>query len=207
MTTIIRVGVKCPSCKAKFEIDVLGSTNFFGMTTELRRLTGGSSPWDYMVHTCQECGFTGGHDEFEGKVNKAVAAKIAEQIKPHIRDEYLSTDTRWEFAAMIAEWRGQEPTSVAEMYRNAAWCSNGSGREFYFRRRAADWLERALEKPHPDRPVIIYLIGELYRRCGEDGAAATWFDKAIGEAEKMNMADLKQLAIQQKTNPQEMISR
>ncbi len=202
MTTIMSVKRKCPNCQAKFEANVPMSTNFRGMTTDLRQVTRGFDPWALMVHSCRACGFSAPTEGFRGKVAKSVSEKIRLHIKPRLPDGDLPAETRWEFAALIAEWRGRDPVAVAEMYRHAAWCAKGGEREVHFRRSAAHWLERALDAGVPDRAPVLYLIGELYRRCGETSIANTWFDLAIKEAEW-----LKQLAIQQKTNPQEFISR
>src|ERR1051325_2556297 len=194
MTTMMPVDLECPNCGAHFEVQALMSTNFYGMTTDLRRLTSGYDPWEFMVHSCQKCGFTGGDREFEGKVDAGISEKIKESIFPHVRDERLSADTRWEFAAMIAEWREQDASAIADLYHNAAWCAASTERETYFRRRAADWLERSLETGVPNRPIILYLIGEMYRRCGEKSVAETWFDAAIGEATGPEDGRLKELA-------------
>lgn len=207
MTTVMPVKVKCPNCKAKFEVNVLMSIGVHGVTTELREMTRGFNPLPLMVHSCRTCGFSAPREEFKGKVDEAVSEKIRLHIKPRLGNGDLSADTSWEFAALIAEWGNQDPLEVAEMYRNAAWCAKSGKRERRFRRSAAHWLERALEAGVPNRPVVLYLIGELYRRCGETGLANTWFDLAIQEADGPDEDRLKQLAIQQKTNPQEFISR
>ena len=207
MTTMMPKRLKCPNCGASVQAHVLMSTNFHGMTTDLRRLTTGADPWQYMVHSCQTCGFTGSEPEFTGNVSREVAALIAERMLPHLRDETVPTDTRWEFAAMIAEWRKADPETIAQMYHNAAWCAASTEREQYFRRRAADWLEQSLEGKVSDRSVVLYLIGEHYRRCGEKAVADTWFDAAIAEAgNDPKQERLKALALQQKANPQDMIS-
>lgn len=198
----------CPNCGSEVQAQVLNSTNYYGLTSDLHRLTMGVNPLTFMIHSCQNCGFTGDESEFQGTVAPNVAAKIKDLIYPHVRDEQLKVDTRWEFAALISEWRQQHPEVVAQLYLNAAWCADESDKEHYYRRRAADWFEQAIDAGVKNRPVILYLIGELYRRVGDIDVSAYWFDFAIAEAEKSKNPDadlIKEIAIQQKTNPKEMI--
>jgi hypothetical protein len=176
------------------------------MTTDLHRLTSGFSPLEFMVNSCQRCGFTGDQHDFSGNVEPHVAAEIDRRIRPHVGDEKLTTDTRWEFSALISEWRGMAPEAVAQQYLHAAWTAASADKEAYYRRRAADWFERALEEgvEEDERPTLEYLVGELYRRVGDTAVAHQWFDVAIEDA---TQTDLKELAEQQKTDPQEYISR
>jgi uncharacterized protein len=206
MTTMGEAVLTCPNCGNDFETQVLMSTNYMGMTTDLHNLSGGMDPLQFLVHSCQSCGFTGGESAFEGQVESQVSAKIASKIKPHIEDEYLTTDTRWEFSALIAEWRGEEASEVAQLYLNAAWTARGEEREHFYRRKAADFFEAGLEAgdfPVEKRPTVAYLIGELYRRVGERPVACVWFDRAIAETTDER---LRKLAEQQKTDPQELIT-
>lgn len=199
----------CPNCQNAIDTDALMSTNYYGLTTDLHRLTSGANPLTFLIHSCQSCGFTGGESEFQGAVDPNVAAQIQDFIYPHIHDEQLSADSRWEFAAKISEWRQQHPEKVAQLYLNAAWCSTDSDKEHYYRRRAADWLEQAIDIGVKNRLTITYLIGELYRRVGEIDISHYWFDVAIAEAKNdidENATRIKELAIQQKTNPQDMIT-
>jgi uncharacterized protein len=211
MTLPRRTTLICPNCGNEVEANVLVSTNTFGgLTTDLHRLAGGAEPLEYLIHSCQNCGFTGGAGEFQGNVASNIAAQIKEFVLPHVRDERLKADARWEFAAQIAEWRQQIPEVVAQFYLNAAWCADEPDKEHYYRRRAADWFEQALDVGVENRPVILYLVGELYRRVGDTEVAIHWFDEAIAEADAEadkdpNAARIKEIAIQQKTNPQEMI--
>ena len=206
MTTMQSVTLTCPNCSCEVWTQVLTSTNFHGLTSDLRQLTTGMSPWGFMIHSCQDCGFTGDSSSFEGTVSSDVSDQIRNLIYPHIHDEQIDTDMKWEFAAQIAEWRKQSPETIANLYLNAAWCALKSEKECYYRRRAADWFEQALDYDVEGRLTITYLIGELYRRVGDTDVAHYWFDLAISEASKNPDASfIKKIATQQKTNPQEMI--
>lgn len=210
MTMPIRKTFTCPNCRKKLKVDILVSTNTGGgLTTDLHQLALGAEPLIFLIHSCQSCGFTGSPSDFKGKVTSNVTAQIKEHIYPHIKDEHLTADTSWEFAALISEWRQKSPDVIAQQYLNAAWCADNSDKEYYYRRRAADWFEKSLGTGVENPVLIPYLIGELYRRVGELEYSNHWFDTAIAEAEQSEdpeNARIKDLAIQQKINPQEMIT-
>ncbi|GAB4160997.1 MAG: hypothetical protein Kow00107_08890 [Planctomycetota bacterium] len=67
-------------------------------------------------------------------------------------------------------------------------------RERRFMARCAVLYESALassqDLPSDERQTLIYLIGELHRRCGEPQKAEVWFNKAVAESPR---ADIKAL--------------
>jgi uncharacterized protein len=215
VTTYDTITMTCPNDSNKVEVTVMMSTNFLDQDTDFRRITGGISYREIAVSTCDRCGFTGGPEDFDGSLEPGLAQRIQEEIAPLARDERAAPERKWEYAAMIAEWRGMPPRHIAESYLNAAWCirDQGSGRdeelEGYYRRRAAEWLEEAVAgeqgQAEPDRPALTYLIGELYRRIGEDSAAKEWFALAISEAEQRSeFAWVKKMAEEQRDHPREL---
>lgn len=110
----------CPNYQNKFTTSALASANtVFGLTTDLHRLAGGAEPLNFLIHSCQNCGFTGGKSEFQGSIEDRVATKIKQFIYPHIRDEQLDAYSIWEFAAQISEWRQQSPGMIAQLCLNA----------------------------------------------------------------------------------------
>jgi uncharacterized protein len=209
MTTILTEEVKCPNCETEFEIDTVASTNQVAMTTDFHPIARGFDPYYHFVHTCQNCGFSGYSEDFEADtIGPAVSEKISRVIRPRLQGDATSPHMSWEFTALIAEWQNQEPTDIADLYRHAAWCAGEEKeQQAYYRRTAARWLERALEGGDPDRPATLYLIGELYRRCGEKTLAERWFDEAIEAAAAADNDEIRKLAIQQKTDPQDIFFR
>jgi uncharacterized protein (DUF2225 family) len=206
MTTMDSTTLGCPNCGADVHANVLMSTNYFGATTDLHRMTSGLDPLEFLVHSCEVCGFTGGESAFEGSVEPQVSTEIEAKIKPHLADEHLGTDTRWEFSALIAEWRKSRAEAIAQQYLNAAWTATSRDKENFYRRKAISWFETALEEgaiEEEQRPTIVYLVGELYRRVGDTAVAHSWFDRAIADADDPK---LRQLAEQQKSDPQERIA-
>jgi hypothetical protein len=95
---------------------------------------------------------------------------------------------KYEAAARVAEWAGAEPRQVADLLLRAAWCCVDEGdveAERYFRRRAAWAFEQALSAydgvAREERAVLTYLVGELWRRVGDQRQARAWFEQVPHE--------------------------
>ena len=152
-------------------------------------------------------------DDFKGrKVNKRLKCLISENITPLLNNkEGISLKKRFEHAAWIAEWRNCSSKDVGSLYLRAAWCCDDGKEkeEQYYRLKTISFFERALQRNeiHRDKVALYtYLIGENYRRVGEQDRAAWWFDRVIASAgSSQQTAWLVNLAHQQKTNPKEFI--
>lgn len=122
---------------------------------------------------------------------------------------------RYEAAAKIALWRQQPAARVAYLYLCAAWCAleeDDHEAERFYRRHAAGWYERALagdedEGIRPDeRAKATYLVGELWRRIGDDRQAARWFTRVADEVVDVDAQQgLVELAAQQQHAPEEWL--
>jgi len=198
----------------------------YGSWTDLRPIPSGADPMYMVIHTCQSCGYTGYDDAFKRKrLDKALKEHVREQITPLIKDfsltlkqkllyEFPAPERQYEFAAWIAQWRGDSLQSIGELYLRAAWCckdSKNPRNERFCRLKALEYFERAMELNEFSANEIsscTYLIGELHRRVGEIGAANEWFDK-VAETTKGDSKQqwLVELASQQKTSPKEFIGR
>jgi hypothetical protein len=80
--------------------------------------------------------------------------------------------------------------------------------ERYFRRHAAWHFADALDLfdgvPAPERAVITYLIGELWRRIGDHEKADDWFDRVADEVtEPVAQSWVLEVAEQQRVQPRE----
>jgi len=76
-----------------------------------------------------------------------------------------------------------------------------------FGKMVVKYFERAFEKGQvPEKHYLdnTYLLGEIYRRIGEQEKAVELFDKVISEAgDNEDLKKIRDLAIQQKLNPKE----
>jgi uncharacterized protein (DUF2225 family) len=213
MTTFNHTEVTCPCCGKKFETTILISTNTFGgQTTDFQSRAVGFSPLPLIINTCPQCGFSGGISDFEDSklLPEPLKAKIRAELTPLIQVQPPDCGTKYEFAAHIAEWEDAGPFTIADLYLKAAWCANDNSQhepEMKYRHLAIEYFQKWLDHTDladPQRLTIIYLIGELYRRVGDESLARKWFDRAIDEAG----ADFKnqriaEIAKQQRDDPQE----
>ncbi|MFB7619816.1 DUF2225 domain-containing protein [Kitasatospora sp. NPDC056181] len=218
MTTTFSATFNCPNCRRKFDSEVLGSTNNFGgVTTEFQQVAGGMQPLGGLIFTCPDCGFTGWQDAYRHRVAKTVSRLIAERITPLVRDERSSASRRYEYAAWIAKWRGDNLEEIGDLYLHAAWAwhdepesEEGVEGQEHYRRQAIEYFEQAISSgvlPRQHALTLAYIVGEQYRRVGEPTEAARWYDYVIEfSGNDENVAQLAELALQQKTDPQEFIN-
>ncbi|MBA2686775.1 MAG: DUF2225 domain-containing protein [Gemmatimonadaceae bacterium] len=197
-----------------FHSQAVVSTNAFGgKRTDFHERATGTQPLAYLVHMCNECGFSGGVRDFTPEV------EVSPVVREHVLTRLASVKTsneatgseKYEAAAKVAEWQGMESRHIADLLLRAAWCCVDEGdveAERYFRRHAAWAFEKALENydtiPREERAVITYLIGELWRRVGDLTQAGAWFglisDEIINPLAQQWIVDA---AHQQLTEPRE----
>jgi uncharacterized protein (DUF2225 family) len=126
----------------------------------------------------------------------------------------LAGSEKLELAAKVALWCEATPVVLGDLYLHAAWCCVDEGdieAERYFRRHAASSFESALAEydliEPVDRALITYLVGELWRRIGDERQAHEWFDRVADEvtdyAEQQWLVDV---AKRQKDDPREWFS-
>jgi uncharacterized protein len=213
MTTLRQIVLSCPVCGNNFESQAVVTTNAFGgKRTDFHEQAAGTQPLAYLVHMCEECGYSGGENDFnpEGEVSPLLKEHVLNELTPSISFS-ITGSAKYEAAAKVAEWQGVEERSVADLLLRAAWCCVDEGdteAERYFRRQAAWMFERALARydgvANEERAVLTYLVGELWRRIGDMNQARTWFDRVHEEVEDSDGQQwIIAAAEQQRTDPQE----
>lgn len=216
MTTPTEINLDCPCCGKAFEATTWGSTNLLGpQTTDFYQQSSGWPPLLMEIFTCPVCGYSGLYGDFvDVTVDEPVVDLIRRKITPLLDEEEPSAARRYEFAAWIAAWRGDNPKRVGDLYLKAAWCCYEGGHddlEMQYRRQAILHFEEAFQKgmiPADEVPTHTYLIGELYRRIGEREKGALWFDQVPEVVDDdADMQWLVDLAYQQKTAPEEFMQR
>jgi uncharacterized protein (DUF2225 family) len=212
MTTLRQIELCCPICGNSFQSQAVVSTNAFGgKRTDFHERAAGTQPLPYLVHMCDGCGYSGGERDFTEEV------EISPFLKEHVLNELSVIATspagsgKYEAAAKVAAWQGLEERHVADLFLRAAWCCVDEGdteAERYFRRHAAWMFEHALTKYDgvaPDeRAVLTYLVGELWRRIGDEARADRWFALVGDEITDMQSQSwVLAAAEQQRRDPQE----
>lgn len=209
----------CPNCEHKFGTrGVLGAAPVRQRTTDFHdRYNTGESLLPHLIHLCDRCGFCGTEDQYAetGDVGFKLARQhfIAERLSPNLPwvREYLVD--RYEHALQVLQFGEHTPVGIADLALRGAWAAveeRDRESERYFRRIAVDNYILALQ--HFDmidpamRAQITYLIGELWRRLGEDALASQWYDSVENAVLDINDQQwVVSLAAQQRKNPQEYL--
>jgi hypothetical protein len=191
MTTLQQIELTCPVCETHFRSQAVVSTNSFGgKRTDFHERAAGTQPLPYLVHMCNRCGYTGAERDFteEADVSPTLREQVWSELAPQIAKPAVLGSEKYEAAAKVAEWQGMEPRHVADLLLRAAWCCVDEGdieAERFFRRKAAWAFERALDGfdgvAQEERAVLTYLVGELWRRVGDQERARQWFDQVPQE--------------------------
>lgn len=192
MTRLRPIDLVCPVCDNHFRSQSVLSTNSYGgKRTDFHERAVGEQPLPYYVHMCSGCGFSGADRDFvEGaQVTSYVRSQVLSILTPRLAQDRLdSASDRYAAAAQVAEWKGENPSRIADQLLRAAWCCLDDGDhegERFYRRAAAQKFADALALDgvvqRIERAVITYLIGELWRRVGEATSAEDWLARVEGE--------------------------
>ena len=191
MTTLQQIELQCPVCENRFRSQAVVSTNSFGgKRTDFHERAAGTQPLPYLVHTCDRCGYTGAERDFteEAEVTPVLREHVWNELAPVVGKTPMTGSEKYEAAAKVAEWQGLEPRHVADLLLRAAWCCVDEGdieAERFFRRKAAWAFEEALNAwdgvAREERAVLTYLVGELWRRVGDQRLAREWFNRVPNE--------------------------
>jgi uncharacterized protein len=196
MTFLQQIKLCCPVCDARFQSLVAKVTKLIGgRRSDLREEASGKHALPYLIHVCTTCGFAGQAAQFESSVELApeVRERVWMELAPRVTTSsgtpiLMSASEKYEAAARIAEWQHAGAHHVAELWLRAAWCcedENDTEAERYFQRKAAWAFDEALERydgiASEERATLTYLVGELWRRIGDEWQAVQWFTRVTDE--------------------------
>jgi uncharacterized protein (DUF2225 family) len=216
MTTLRQIELSCPICGNSFQSQAVVSTNAFGgKRTDFHERAAGTQPLAYLIHMCNECGYSGGERDFtqDADVSPLLKEHVLNELAPYALPSSPGSN-KYEAAAKVAEWQGLDQRHVADLLLRAAWCCVDEGdveAERYFRRHAAWAFERALAVydgvADDERAVLTYLVGELWRRIGDLQKSRDWFDRVGDEIlDESSQHWIIAAAERQRTDPQEWFS-
>ncbi|HEY3422573.1 MAG TPA: DUF2225 domain-containing protein [Methanocellaceae archaeon] len=210
MTTIHPQKFTCPLCGNMFESKVITSTNTLGpFHSDFYREAQGEQPICYFVQTCTNCGYSGYEGDFEPQnFSTQFRRAMADNVTPEVKGRMFEVHGNFYLAALCAEWRGAPPQTLARIYHMGAWCSrvrNDREKENFYMGKAVEYFERALvsgQASMDQRAMFTYLIGDLYRRIGNEEKAKEWYEKVEAEV-KSNGGEprIVEFAKRQMTDP------
>ena len=214
MTTLNHIELACPICSTAFSSQCVVNTNAFGgKRTDFHERAAGMQPLPYFVHLCTTCGFAGVERDFreEIQLEEETRERVLFELAPVLARELPTGSLKYEHAARVAEWQGAEPRYLADLFLRAAWCcvdEADTEAERYFRRHAAWRFTEALAAydgvPSDERAVLTYLVGELWRRVGDEKLAHSWFARVPDEiSDRETQSWVLDMAAQQSHTPKE----
>jgi len=172
----------CPVCDSGFTTQVFAATGCAGQDTDFRPRFPEGDPLPHLVHVCPECGYGAmrdGFDEVEPVVREWVLAQGLGAQTP------CGGAERWlRAAACRSVALAHTPDELGQLYARAAWCARAQGERELERRCQRDAVlafERALAEGYvgeDDQQMILYLVGELYRRLGLFPLARVMLERA-----------------------------
>ncbi len=171
--------VVCPKCDTTFKGTVIGSCGYAGKDTDFYPRYWGANPLPHFVKVCPSCNYADHPSKFKQGTPR--------QDVP--REEKLPCWRRYELVAETQRQDGASTFTLAQTLHRAAWGARAVDRdktkELEFLHQARELFQQALSEDgvptEPDdlRPIITYLVGELYRRTGEESIALEWFAKVL----------------------------
>lgn len=214
MTTLHLIELSCPICESAFRSQTVVATNGFGgKRTDFHERAAGMQPLPYFVHLCTHCGYAGVTRDFGDDVDPSDRLKeqVWNTLAPALQTSLPSGSLKYEHAAKVAAWQDADPRYLADLNLRAAWCCVDEGdteAERFFRRHAASHFAQSLASfdgvPPEERAVITYLVGELWRRVGDEVQAEHWFSRVADEVtEPTAQSWVLEVAEQQRVQPRE----
>lgn len=199
MMTLQWIDLRCPVCESNFESMAALSNNDGGQEyVEPTSPSAQAAMLPFLVHVCRRCGYAGGGDDFgdgieiSDSLRDFVWTRLAPKLGTSVRIPWLALTVagseKYEGAAQIAERRGSDARTVAQLWIRAAWCcvdEDDTEAERYYGRFAAGWFATAMDfygEVHADeRAEMAYQLGELWLRIGDTKHAAAWFERVAEE--------------------------
>jgi uncharacterized protein (DUF2225 family) len=177
MPYLAQVAVKCPRCGSRFNSRQIPAFVDLGMrNSELRQDFAGKGlqPEPYSVCTCPACGKSDWMTQFPVTSEEAVLNQSS--LTPHLQ---------YRNAAMQIEQATKDFYNVGNLYLYAAWCADDANAHLQaseYRFMAIQSFNKAIidvSCPVTERPIVEYLIGELYRRVGDFASAQSHMQEVL----------------------------
>lgn len=206
----------CPICQTKFtSLSVRSSSTYVEeKETDFHVIYKGISPLHYSIIVCPICEYAASNTSF----SKALNGKLAEQLAVAL--SHLKSNDEINFC----EERDLQTTLKAfQLAIRTAQLKKVSAAELSGLLLAAGWIAREMQYAELEKKYInealkyyveaffsgngsignlsdlqaTYLIGELYRRCGEYKEAIHWFNKVISHKDIKLNPNIEKLAREQ----------
>lgn len=185
----------CPVCGNNFKAKAVkvGKTRLVSKDTDLMPRYENINPLFYDVIICPRCGYSAMikyFDKIRDEQALLIKSKITPRFKARIYPDTYDIDIaieRYKLALLNAVVKNAKSSEKAYICLKTAWLyriKESSDEEQKFIEQALIGFKEAYEKEAfpvcgMDRFTLMYLIGELSRRLGNDHEALLWFGKVI----------------------------
>lgn len=188
---------QCPYCKYHYTTTKVRSRFVKPLTTDSLFYTtyedDSCNPLLYHVHVCPDCGYSF-NDQFSSsfpphakhEIEKNLTSKWSGQDLTGIRN-YQDAIRSLKLCIFTAMLKEEKPVVLAGLYLRTLWLYqhlNRPEQEERFMRLAVEQYEKAYIEDRLDQPdmtplKVLYLIGELYHRLGDQNKALKNFAKVV----------------------------
>lgn len=196
MTILKEIALTCPVCDNRFGSTAILERDSSGpKRTDFQETAAGRMTLPYLIHLCPRCGYAATIEEYEEQpaADSTLQRHVWNELTPRLTGLAPTASEKYEFAAKVALWQGEDARRIGDLWLYAAWCcvdENDVEAERYFRRFAARAFEQALSTydgvERDERAVLTYLVGELWRRVGDEKLAREWFNRVPLEITRPN---------------------
>jgi len=203
VTRLIKQEFQCPVCRAAFQGQVVESVSHQGQDSDFFPHYLGPDPLPFFLVQCVQCQYCAYPEDFteESETAKLPTPKqIREILETPLAKKMDPEARRYFLAGRLYELGHKNPYHIGNLYLRGSWCCRIVGDrkgEVEMQQLAVRFLRLSAEQStmtNPENlPVVIYLVGELYRRLDEKNQAREWFgnvEEAILDAEQQWLVEL-----------------
>ncbi|MDK2934847.1 MAG: uncharacterized protein PWQ67_2733 [Clostridia bacterium] len=204
--------LKCPVCESNITVRAVKSSSIriISRDTDFMIYYKDPNPLFYDAWVCTQCGYSAISSQFYNiseAQKKVVREKVCSKWKQKSYGHVYTIDTaieRYKLALLTSVVKNTKTSERALMCIKLAWLyrlKKDSENENKFLSLALQGFINAFEKEQfpisgMDQASLTYLIGELYRRLGDNDHALLWFSKVFST--NMAKSKIKEMAREQK---------
>ncbi len=175
----------CPSCSTSFEARIVKSVTHQGQDSDFFPHYLGENPLPFFLVRCPECGFCAYPEDYAPSMsekNKVTPAYIKKVLCLPVAKKLPEEALKFFVAGKVYEENQRNPYHIGNLYLRGSWCCRlieNRKLEIELQQLAVKHLKQSVERStitNPDNlPIVIYLVGELYRRLEDRQSAREWF--------------------------------
>lgn len=175
----------CPACSAEFDARIVKSVTHQGQDSDFFPHYLGENPLPFFLVKCPNCSFCGYPEDYVPSMaekNKISPTEIKKVLSLPIAKKLPDEALKFFLAGKIYEKNQRNPYHIGNLYLRGSWCCRileNRKLEIEMQQLAVKFLKLSVDRStitNPDNlPIVIYLVGELYRRLEDKKAAREWF--------------------------------